>query len=468
MTLSNFDWTDKNSVKWFIMHPTGHLGPYSLNALIHFLSKGQIQEDVNVWAEGLIDPISLRTAIDGKPEEPGPPGAIPGPTAEEEFEIPPPLPPLPSDDEDPAFAPPPDLTDGTPPPERTRNLYPYVFGSVVTLVVVLFTFSEIISSREKIVIRRYPKMTPALHQQISKDLRFDGWDKKLFFKEYASPDLSHVWLVTAGFQRCELEAEFTSQPGKLLAMKDESISFKSRAKLEGHVAEFSRFDFTAGNKLRPGLYTMNLTASQCEWDGFVPKLANWLRSPDRSYRAKMNVILFSRGAKEFNQILSNLIRKKVDAEALNQNKEEAFWQDLQQKLQTLLAISMQIEQLFLDFVEDQNASPKALKPLVDTYTKRYGHSLTSFVVSNEAWFKEMDVSSMKDPSRKRNYEIVIRMTTKNIGFEAMRIIEGLQGIKAQPGPVEVKKLSARVRQAFSELKKQINQKIIQISEDRSR
>ncbi|HXH30516.1 MAG TPA: DUF4339 domain-containing protein [Bacteriovoracaceae bacterium] len=459
MTLSNFSWTDKNSVKWFIMHPTGHVGPYSLNALTHFLSQGKIQLESNIWAEGLDVPLSLGMALEyARPVPVSAPVSVPHPDGD----LPPPLPPIPEEDY-------PDFPlEETPAPVKPLSLYPYVFGTIVAGLVLFFTLSEVIKSRENISIRRHPKMSPGLHAQILRDLRFDGFNKKIFFKEYSSPDLSHIWLVTSGFQKCQVEATFTSVPGKLLALKDENISFKSKGKLLEHVTEFSSFEFSSGTKIRPGLYSMDLAATHCEWDGFIPKLVNWFKDPESSYQARMNVVLFSKGAKDFSSILGTLVRKKSDLEAVNTSKEEAFWQDVQQKLQTLLAIALQIEQLLLDFSEKAKPSfPSAAKSLVDEYTKKYGHFLTNFVVSNETSFKEMNVSQLKDPSKKRNYEIVVKLAAKNIGHETMRIIEELQRMKAKPTAAEMKKFDERVRASFSELKKQLNQKIIQISEDRS-
>ena len=59
MTLSNFDWTDKTSVKWFILPPTGHEGPYSLEVLIG----KKTSQEIKIWAEGLSSPVILKIAI---------------------------------------------------------------------------------------------------------------------------------------------------------------------------------------------------------------------------------------------------------------------------------------------------------------------------------------------------------------------------------------------------------------------
>ncbi len=67
MTLSNFDWTDKDSVKWFILLPTGHEGPYSLKTIVKMRDSKKISGDVKIWAEGLTEAHSLNDALKPRP-----------------------------------------------------------------------------------------------------------------------------------------------------------------------------------------------------------------------------------------------------------------------------------------------------------------------------------------------------------------------------------------------------------------
>ena len=106
----------------------------------------------------------------------------------------------------------------------------------------------------------------------------------------------------------------------------------------------------------PGLYEMDLKAHSCSWDGLAPKLVNLFKTPDPTYVTRMKVVLYHKGSVEFISVLDKLINKKVKTELKTQNQEELFLQDYQQKLQTLLAISLQIEQLLLDFVESPSVN----------------------------------------------------------------------------------------------------------------
>ena len=462
MTLSNFDWTDKDSVKWFVLLPTGHEGPYSLKNLAVLLNQKKMAPDVKVWAEGLTEPLKLKDALNP-----------PKPIMEEIPDLPPlPIddapPPLPIDDkpEEEPLHEPEDKAEVTKKDLKTSSLKTWGVLSLGALVILFFGLNNFFKGYEKIEIHRLPKMTVNLHQRILEENVFGGWDKKIFFKEYLPDDHSHIWLVTSSFQTCNVSATFKSIKNKLLSLSDESVSFISKTRLSGHVAEFASFEFTQGNKIIPGLYEMDIKATECQWEGFIPKVMNLFSGPDKEYQARTKVILFSKGAEEFNSVLDRLLKKKLEKEEREKNQSEIFWQDLQQKLETLQAITLQIEQLFLDFTDkDSRKFSQNLKPMVDQYTRQFGSFLTSFVVENENYFKNLD-GEARGTSQKRNYELIVKSTAKKIGFESMKFIEEFQALKKNPRRAELDKYSERMRKTFSQIKKDINEKLAQISEDR--
>lgn len=437
------------------MLPTGHEGPYSIEALM----KRKTSAETKIWAEGLTQALPFKVVLE---KSYGPPVSIhPEPPSEpEQDELPPPLPPLP-------------LEDG--PPADAAAITPEVAVSsgkkiavvvVATLLLVGFGIREWVKSKEHFSIKRASRMSPELFEKINQDFKFEGWNKRIFFKEYVPADMSHLWLVTSSYQNCKIEANFNSLNGKLLSPEEEKVSFKSTTQLSHHIAEFSQFEFSSGSKIIPGLYEMDLKATDCTWDGVTSRLANWFKAPDETYVTRMKVVLYHKGSVEFNTILDKLIRKKMELEIKNQNQEDLFWQDLQQKLQTLLAVSLQIEQLFLDFTETiPKNHPASLKHLVDKYTSNYGRFLTEFVVQNEKYFLELGQSELSNLSQKRTYETMVRLTSKNIGFESMKIIEELQA-KKRPSKKEFNEINEKVRKKFELLKDVINRKIIQLTEDR--
>jgi hypothetical protein len=448
MTLSNFAWTDKSSLKWFILLPTGHEGPYSLESLI----RKKISPDSKIWAEGLTEPVRLRIAIQRS-----------NPILEiTEDEIPP-LPPLPEESEKEVESHPTFSKDIPPASSKLKKNVVFV---AISLIVLIIALREWVSLNEEFSFKRPGRMNPKTYEKVLGDFSFKGWNERPFFKEYVPADLSQIWLVTSSFQHCHIEASFQSVDEKLLSLKNEKIIFKSTSELQNHVIEFSKFDFQSGAKIIPGLYEMDLKASKCKWTSHVSKLGNLFKRPMTSYMTRIKIVLYHQGSVEFNRVLTKLIQRKIQQELKNQNQEELFWQDLQQKLQTLLAISLQIEQLMIDFLQSPNSNFKSrLKLMVDKYTKNQGRFLTDFVIANEKYFVELQLSGLEKMEQKRIYEGVVKSISKSIGLETMKILEELQGSK-DPKRKYLNETILKIKKNFSIIKNGINKKIIQMTEDR--
>jgi hypothetical protein len=475
MTLPNLDRTDKDSIRWFILLPSGHEGPYSLNHLSQLREKKKLSPLVRVWCEGLADAVSLEAALRFDRDLPAVPPAAsadvpaavppvprgigardagaPGPE-----DLPPPVPvaAATADDGPPPFVPPVGSAVVTIP--RTALVLAVGFGAVVLATILT------VKGREQFVLRRLPRMTPELHQRILRENVFDGWRRPVFFREYVPRDHSRIWLVTTGFQTCDVEASFTSVPDRLLSLADAKVSFVSRGRLAGHVAELSTFDFRTGAKLVPGLYELDVKAVDCRWDGLLPRLMNFFAGPAPEYLARTRVVLYSEGPLAFHETLGKLLKKKEER-IIRENGEAAlFWQDLQQKFETLEAVTLQIEQHLLDYLD---AAPEALrgrtKGMVDEYTRKYGTFLTSFVVENEGRSRRGVGAAVQ-----ANYDLEIRTTTKKIGFETMKFIEEVMALKKAPSKRQQAQLRERVRKIFAPLKKELSQKLVQVSLDQAR
>lgn len=449
MKLSNFEWTDKESIRWFIMLHSGHEGPYSLLALKQRHEKKNLSLDTKVWAEGLAEPVSVRTAFDRAVEMPPLPfmdEVVPPPLPEEEslIEIVPEIP--------------------VKPTKRSPLLLMVVF---LGLVILSFGIFEWLSGQKVVSIRRHSYMDLVVHQKIQNEARFQGWDKKIFFKEYVSSDYRHIWLVNSGFQKCDVEATFRSVDGKLLSRENKKVSFKSRSKLVGHVVDFSSFEFTEGRRVIPGLYEMDISAQNCEWGSLAAKLGNTFSPPDSGYVTRMKIVLYHRGAVEYNSILDRLIQKRLKLQEELKKRDDYFWQSLEEKLQTLQALTLQIETFFIELLDkDSRKFPTTLKEGVVQYTKQFGHGLTSFVNMNEKYFKSIAPAELQRLSRGKDYESLIRLTAKNLGLESMKIIEMLQKLQ-KPRRVKLAVIQEDIRKIFGKLKVDINQKLIETSADRS-
>jgi hypothetical protein len=475
MTLSNFDWTDKTSVRWFLLNSSGHEGPYSLGDLRQRYEEGTIHATKVVWAEGLAEPLPIQTILE----------RFEG--VEDDDEVPPPLPPDAFD-----FVAPPtfnpqesflptaeefsenEFTEEDPEPEQEpvapskNKARAIVFVSGLAIALIAFGVYQWIVSQEQFSIRRYPKMSLESHELIQQTMKFDGWDKKIFFKEFVSQDLSHIWLVTEGFQTCQVSAQFQSVRERLLTMTEADVSFKTKGVLKDHVVEFTTFDFTNGVRIIPGLYEVLIQAEKCEWDGLAAKMANGFAGPDETYSAKMNVILYSKGAAEFNKVLSELLRRKVEAKDKMLQAEDLFWQDIQQKLQTLKAITRQVTDSFSAFIKKDPRNFQAnLKTQVDLYARNFGSALTSMVVENEKYFKSIPEDDLRTFSKGRNYEVYIRTASKDVGSAWMHLIEDMQKVKGRPSAIDIANFSSRIDRTAVQLQEELNAAIVRVAEGQS-
>lgn len=465
MTLSNFDWTDKTSVRWFLINSSGHEGPYSFAELEDRLHEGTIQQTKLIWAEGLPEPLPLKTILETVLEA----------QAEDDDEVPPPLPPdammIPERAEDPAPEKEVFEQSTEPEPELPAKNKGRAVITICFLVIALVAFGayQWIASQEQFSIRRYPKMGLETHEKIQKSLAFNGWDKKLFFKEFVSQDLSHIWLVTEGFQMCQVTAQFQSVRDRLLTMGDADVSFSTKGDLKDHVVEFTTFNFEKGVRIIPGLYEVEIQAQNCEWDGLAPKIANGFSDPDPSYNAKMSVILYSKGPGEFNKVLSELLRRKAEAKDKLLEAEDLFWQDILQKLQTLKAITRQITDSFTDFLKkDPRQFQSNLKQQIDFYAKNFGAALSNIVLENEKYFQGIPDEDRRALSKGHDYELVIRSASKDVGLAWMKLIEDMQKTRGRPTPIDLANFSSRIDRTAVQLQESLNAAIVQVSEDQSR
>lgn len=470
MSNSNTIWSDKHTARWFVIQLHGHEGPYSLKELHSLFAKRQLSGNSTVWCEGLESSVVLMDLLRNKADMP------PLPLVEEKIDILPDLPPEPEEED---ILPPPlpiqeIVVEETPedlPPEapveiKSKKKIPVgVIGTFLLLIMAFLFLFQWIKTFEEFKISRQPKMSGELHDRIMKSFEFEGWKKEIFFREFVANDLSRIWLVTSGFQTCQVEAQFISIKDKLLVKDDVMVQFTTKGILKDHVVEFSKFDFLSGYKIIPGMYEMDIKAYGCQWGSWKSKVANIFSAPQESYQARMRVILYSKGPAEYQKILDLLLQKKQKEAQKLLVGQENFWTEIQQKFQTLDAMASQIEAFFSDFLDqDPKLFAKNLKTATEVYTKKYGHSLTRFVVSNEQDFKQYSMEILKLQNGK-NYEESIRLMTKNIGFESMKIIEEIQSLK-KPTRADLHKIKEKTKKVFLGLHEGLSRKILQVSEDR--
>ena len=496
----DFLWTDKSSSKWFVIYPQGHEGPYSLQYLESKVLAGTFSNQVKVWSEGLASEMTLEAVLtlaspvtnevmaDEPPELPALPEENPPaikkdkspklpvqnhPTINNDSAVTKSHIPINGEEVEAESIEEDDLEEELAPVKKVVMTPRKKWGGKIVAISLMITslaagaLYYLQKEKKQIAIQRPQGMSLKTADRINQYLEFKNWDEPLFLKEFIAEDYSSLWLVTSSFQQCLITANFKSQKDKLLSLSDGVVEFEGTSVLKNHLAEFQKINFISGKKIVPGMYDMTVEARECQWDGIVAKVMNQGRAPEPIYSAKMTVILYPNGAEEFKDLLDRVIRKKLDKAVEEQNQIELFWQGVQEKLQTLLAVSLQIEQLFIDFLnKDTRKYKENLPVMINDYTKKFGQFLTNFVVANAESFKENKLKDLRGISNLKNYENDISESAKELGFTSMKLIEDLQK-KKNPRRGQLNELIERVKNEFSQLKKEINQKIIQVSEDRS-
>lgn len=457
MTLSNFNQTDKQVQQWFLLLPDGHEGPYSIEQLEQKLKEG-LSPDCKVWKQGSEESILIKDLL-ASDDEMGPPDLPPLP-----FEINDDLPPdLPVEVEEAEFIPEAPIV----PKKSTTVLVRLVLGA--TILLSLFVgIQYFLESPESVSWSRPQKMTIETQNLLTEKAVLKDWKQDLFFYEGTSPDYSRFWLVTPQFYNCDIEAQFVAEEQDILSLEPiKKISFRSKTRLENHVAEFDKFEFEDWPKLVPGFYKMNLTAKNCEWNSLRSKLANIFNKAPEKVELSYRIGITSQKVEFLSIALKKLAEEKFRMEQRKKLAADQFWQDVQQKYQTLLAVSLQVEQLFLDFVNSNNEWKSSLKLMVDKYTRTFGSLLTNFVVSNEEDFKKLREDKVKDLSVKTAYESRIRGAAKGMGLKSMTLIEEWQKLSSKDARSKKAQNLKKVKDTFSAIKKDIENKIIDVTEEQA-
>ena len=448
MTLSNFNQTDKQVQQWFLLLPDGHEGPYSLEQLEQKVKSGDISPDCKVWKEGGQDSYFIHEVMGGNLE----------------------LPPMPVGDDLPPELPFESISEESVPVniEMTppRNWIPVIAG-VSFLLLIFFVSRNFMLSSGPVEWSRPQKMDMNSYQSISQKLIYESADQPLFLYEATAADYSKIWLITAQFYTCDIEAQFTSVPDEVLSFDIKEVSFSSTGKIQKHVLELDKFRFEKGSKIIPGFYRMNLTAQNCMWEGMRARISNLTDSIPEKIELSYRIAIFPLGAAALTDSLQQLAKEKYQREQQKKLVADQFWQDVQQKYQTLLAVSLQMEQLFVDFLESNKSWKAEFPKMVEKYTKIYGALLTNFVISNEDDFKKLRAQQVQNISVKTAYESRIKTSATQMGHKAMEIIEAWQNSKPVSSISGRESLKKNVNKTFKSIKEDLNQKLIDVTEEQA-
>ncbi len=451
MKLSNFDWTDKSSIRWFIIRKEGHEGPYDFFYLEELSKNKKKSQNLRIWAEGLEGPIDFFDALNhfkkcndlkriedlkvsnlnlniplAKPIEP----------KEEVLVVPPSIDSI--------------LKEGQ--NENKRIKIPYVR---LFLLFVVFAIYLGLHFNQKFYFSRPPKMSVSLHKEILKEFQFEGWNKFPEFKGYIAPDYSEIWLITSGFQTCDVNLSFNSNNGQLLSMSDENVAFKSKGKLINHVLKINQFEFLEGQKIIPGVYNLEILSDRCDWSNFWASIANFFQKPKNKIKSNIKLTLFTQGEMAFHKAMGDLIQKKISREKKRQKLESLFWQDLLLKYQTLQAITLQIQERFEGYViRTESPTLKNISDLKRVYSLNESYFLTKFVSESENYFKKQKVISLIEKDKIENE---FRLFAKKIGEISMTFLESLNEKQSKSIDSISKKMKIDFKYLNDSMLKKINE-----------
>ncbi len=256
---------------------------------------------------------------------------------------------------------------------------------------------------------------------------FDNSSEKIPLTQAAvSIDYSKIWLIDRSEQQCVFEGSFYSNNNQNLSGVD--IHFQVSGVSTQHWITFNRLNFIEGQKLIPGRYKMNIERKDCRSEGL---LAFW-QAPDPNLKLELEVDLYSGDAQELGLRLSELAKKKRQESLKIASKNRQAWRDIEEKLRTLSAISLQIEQNFQELIMSKISWSVRLKRVIDSYTLKFGGFLTNFVVQNDADFNVLATQDLPQKVDVMGRQSMINAFGKRIGFLSMSLIEKLQKDKVAP------------------------------------
>jgi 23S rRNA A1618 N6-methylase RlmF len=465
MKLSNFDWTDKTSVRWFIIGPQGHEGPYDFSAVSEKFSHRSYKEAF-LWAEGLVHKyefsfVEYQFGLHEKINK-----LETFKLSSFDFQMP--LDKSKNDNSNDAIdenkptgcRPSSDLNES-----QINNLNNKIKNNRVkkVLIFLLLLSSAILwkyQYEQRFDFIPPEKMTLSAIENVKRDFQFEGWEKEISFKSYIAPDMTEIWLLTPSFHECEVDLSFRSLDNKLLSNQKTEIAFTSSGKLNQHLVTLSHFDFLKGNRIIPGMYEVEILGNQCKWGSLWSKMGNLFRSPALSFSSKMTLVLYSGGELAFHLALAKVMKKRLDLETKKIKKDILFFQDVIVKYQTLKAISQQIEEKFIFLIKSRaDLSLLKLKDLSIDFSRNQSHFLTTFLEENERYFISL---SKNLPIQLKENGDVLKQMTKLIGKISM---DNLDLLSSQ---VQNKKFSRtfiekKIKSSFEQIYQNIDAKISEVS-----
>ncbi len=426
---------------WFIIRQDSHEGPYALSMLEDKLAAGELKKEALVWARGWPEALPFFRVLSAYRGEATPvveerPVRPIKKVEREEFVF------------EPASS---ESTESLPAPAARWPLVAvvlFMLGGGLWLTRQLPTQTELTRPAE-MNIDAFRKMSAA----------FKLIDRPVPVPQVVvSGDYRKIWLTDGSSQLCHYEASFHSDPQNNLG--GESVSFQTQASLLQHWVMFDRLNFTEGQKLMPGRYTLTVNRQDCAPQG----LLSWWEKPHPALSLVFDVDIFHGTADELQARMDVVFKKKEAAKKQRAEMSQQAWRDIGEKLRTLSAISQQIETGFNELLNRKIAWKLRMDRVISNYTMRFGGFLTNFTVKNDEDFSTLSTQDIPAKVDIMGRQPLINAHAKRIGFLSMGLIERLQKLKDAPKRSDLEDWLRTLQQDFAVERESIRRAIVEATQ----
>lgn len=409
-------------MNWFIIQGKDHLGPFSIDFIEKMYADGQLNDQSLLWFEGLDEPDTYHNLVVLKPEQRQfhPLFELLEPEKSEEEDAPPKLPPLPVEkkpvlkevSQPKSKSQKPVIREQIPTSKENKSLTPYLI--VVLLLIFLIgiptisyiNLTTLFARPAKMGNRDYENLVMAATRKGSKDT----------FAMAMAKDKTALWVATNNFNYGRVGLNIKSLPGKILG--EGTIEATAIGHLEKRFAAFDRFNFLEGSRLIDGYY-------QVEFYTLGPLQTPWLKTWDneeKEFKYFAEILISSMPKEKFDKALHEMIQVQV----ANENN---YWEELNQKYQTLKAITSQIRESLENIFTNPSNWAQSVTNFENDYKMNYGQFFTNFVISNDASYNELATQTFAD-----KVEVIASYTrlsrlAKTVGSHSMEILHELESFK---------------------------------------
>lgn len=475
-------------MNWFVISKNEHLGPYEEDVLEQLYLAGDIGDDSLVWREGMPEPKTYRQLLlDSKNASED---LIEDPITETDDELPPELPPEVLQMRE-ASTPAP-----RPGREHKEAVHREVLGGEADEIIKDEEVEEV-KDEEEIELDEHFEDEPksklvkvllgifflallaaagaAGWMYYSSNLQAFSRPSKMDVKDYErlktvaassakenvfafalSKDKSSLWMATNNPLSGPVTLKISSIPGKSLS--EERVVASSSSRLQDKIAHFDSFQFEKGQRLIQGWYEVE-AATPVELE--IPLVMSFLNPPPKRFRYLDRALLTSMKHHHFQKALERFNDKLI-------RNETAFWDELEQKYQTIKAIGISIhEALEKVFVKEPSAWVKNVQDFEREYTGNYGNFFTSFVIQNEEAYAEIAKKEFSDKNEVISYYTRLSRLAKGLGAVTMESLEEMRLLDEPGSERKRRELKESVASKFSSIMDEIDQNLERTREKRS-